>query len=111
MGSGGNGASGITLYSYYCIVFQRLLACVMESKVFVATEFYHVLTITDIRVDRTARLMEVNSGKYDRQESVTARGGCDGVTPRDFLPWSQYGKHFKLVQLIKGANGLVTEPF
>jgi hypothetical protein len=97
MDGGENGASGIALYSSYCIAFQRPLAYVKVSKVFVATEVCHVIAITDTRVGRTSRRMEVNSGKYEREESVIARGGCEGVIPRAFRPWSQYSKHFKLV--------------
>jgi hypothetical protein len=69
--------------TYYYIPLQPPLLHVNYLKVFVASKGHNVVSTTKIRVNRMAKRLEGNIGKY-------ALGEYRGVDPWGFIPWPRY---------------------
>jgi hypothetical protein len=61
------------LSTYYCIPLRSLLAHSNKPKTSVASEVYHVVIATANRVNRMAKRLEGNFGRFARRRSFKSR--------------------------------------
>jgi hypothetical protein len=78
MDCGDNGAQCVKFSAYCYIPLQLPLPNVNAPKTLVTSFGYHVIITTTSSVNRMARRLEGNIGRYTGGGSVTHRGGCGG---------------------------------